>query len=65
MMKFKPWTEKDKAALIDTIEWYRDKYFKSTTGDTICNEYIRLVNKTSDPDLLEWYDRIVDGWIDY
>ena len=54
--------EDGKQALIDLIIWYRDEWHK---GDFNHTEMIDKLRETNDPKVVELYEKIVDGWLDY
>lgn len=54
--------EKDKQSLIKLIEWYRDEYHCVDAGHS---ELIEKIKATNSEKMLEFYEKIVDGWLDY
>ena len=60
-MKEFMYTEEDKQAMIELIEWYRDEYHRKDFGH---NEMIEKIKTTSDAEELKFIESVVDGWID-
>lgn len=54
--------KEQKQSLIDLIEWYRDEWHKKDFGHT---DMIEKIRATDDPDVVEIYEKVVDGWLDY
>lgn len=54
--------EEDKNGLIDLIKWYRDEWHRV---DGSHSEMIENVKKVQDEKELSFYEKIVDGWLDY
>lgn len=54
-------TEEDKQAMIELIEWYRDEYHRKDFGHS---EMIEKIKTTSDAKELKFIESIVDGWIE-
>lgn len=55
------YTEEDKKAIIEIIEWYRDDYHKFDCGH---NDMIETIRTTNDEGEIKLIEEIIDGWVD-
>lgn len=58
--KMQVWERRN--ALIELVEWYREKYHKPADGH---RELIEKIKECTTFDELEQYEQVVDGWLDY
>lgn len=56
------YSEDDKQALIELIEWYRDEWHRS---DWCHSEWIETIRATDDEEEIALIERAVDDWADY
>jgi hypothetical protein len=52
----------EKHDLIKMVEWYRNEYHKS--NEKLYDELIENIRNANNPDALEIYKKVVDGWMD-
>jgi hypothetical protein len=56
------YTNEDKQALIELIEWYRNEHNKKDFGHS---EMIKTIRTTNDDNDIRWIERTIEDWVNH